>query len=384
MWLVAGALAAPPEVDALVRAALDREPMLAAAAARARQERASTPIGAAPMDPMVAVTLMGSGPDMAAADLMISQTFVPPGSLAAARAASDARADAAGARALGAALGLEAEVREAAAMLAGAEARLDALAAARASAVASTDARVARSGAGMADNGEVAMAAMALAEIDGRAEIARSDAAIARAMLVRLCGGAPEHLALAPPPARLPSRGDPPEIAAMEAMRRMAEADAAMARAERAPDLTVSAGWSFRPPSMWGDMATLGVSTSLPVFSARKQGPRVAAATLATTAADLDRDAARLDVDRELSASAASFEALTRRLADARRAAAAARASVDGARSAWSAGMGDLGPVLEAEGRVAEIAEMEAMIRSDALIAEARYAAVAGVSLVSE
>ena len=371
-------------VDDLVRHALDRDPALAAARARAQAARSGASVGAAPMDPMIGLDAMGTGPDMASLDVMVSQTLLPPGSLDAARDAGGARADAADARALGDALALEGRVRAAAAACAGARARIDQLQLARSEAEALVVSTRAMLSAGMASTAHVAMAEMEVADIDGRIEAARSDERAAVAELVLLTGETPGTLTLPPIPEGAPPVGDAPMVVAMEAMARMATFETEMARRERLPPLTVSAGWSFRTKDMWDDMALAGLSVSVPLFASRNQGARVDETAALAEAASRDLEAARRDLELERSQMSSELEGLRARDAAAVRMADAARVAMEAARSAYTAGTGDAATLIVAHHRHSEALEMDAMLRTDALTTYAKLAALLGTSLMEQ
>ena len=369
-------------VDDLVHRALDRDPALAAARARAQAARSGARVGASPMDPMIELDAMGTGPEMASLDVMVSQTLRPPGSLDAARGMGGARADAEDARALGDALALEGRVRAAAATCAGARARIDQLELARSEAAALVVSMRAMVSAGMASTADVTMAEMEVADIDGRIEAGRGDERAAVAELVLLTGKTPGPLTLPPMPDGAPPTGEAPMVVAMEAMARMATFETEMARRERLPPLTVSAGWSFRTKDMWDDMALAGLSISVPLFASRNQNARVGETAALAEAASRDLEAARRDLELERSQMSTELESLRVRDAAAVRMAEAARAAMEAARSAYAAGTANVSTLVTAHHRHSEALEMDAMLRTDAISTYAKLAALLGTSLL--
>jgi outer membrane protein TolC len=171
-------------------------------------------------------------------------------------------------------------------------------------------------------------------------------------------------------------------VVAMEAMARMATFETEMARRERLPPLTLSAGWSFRTKDMWDDMALAGLSISVPLFASRNQNARVGETAALAEAASRDLEAARLDLELERSAMSSELESLRARDAAAVRMADAARVAMEAARSAYAAGAGDVATLVVAHHRHSEALEMDAMLRTEATTTYARLAALLGTSLL--
>src|SRR3546814_2104460 len=61
-----------------------------------------------------------------------------------------------------------------------------------------------------------------------------------------------------------------PRLQALDAATAQAEADVRLARAEKRPDWSVSAGYSRRGPN-YADMVSVGVSIDLPLFAKHRQ-----------------------------------------------------------------------------------------------------------------
>src|SRR3546814_11142468 len=68
-----------------------------------------------------------------------------------------------------------------------------------------------------------------------------------------------------------------------------AEADVRLARAEKRPDWSVSAGYSRRGPN-YADMVSVGVSIDLPLFAKHRQDPIITARAAPATRERLEPD----------------------------------------------------------------------------------------------
>jgi len=110
-----------------------------------------------------------------------------------------------------------------------------------------------------------------------------------------------------PPPADVDTEGlrfqleTNPELLVAEAQRRRAAAGIELARAEKRPDFGISVTYGRRNPD-FGDAVSVMGSVTLPIFTDRRQNPRIAAAEAEAAAALAERD------DR-LRAVTAQFEA---------------------------------------------------------------------------
>lgn len=110
-----------------------------------------------------------------------------------------------------------------------------------------------------------------------------------------------------PPPADVDTEGlrfqleTNPELLVAEARRRRAAAGIELARAEKRPDFGISVTYGRRNPD-FGDAVSVMGSVTLPIFTDRRQNPRIAAAEAEAAAALAERD------DR-LRAVTAQFEA---------------------------------------------------------------------------
>jgi outer membrane protein TolC len=116
---------------------------------------------------------------------------------------------------------------------------------------------------------------------DRRSELA-ADVAKARARLIRFTSDAEADVTGNPPMLDI-DRTDLveslsllPRLQALDAGIRGAEADSALARADKRPDWRASVSYGRRDPA-YGDVVSFGVSIDLPLFAGRRQDPRIAA-----------------------------------------------------------------------------------------------------------
>ncbi|MFZ5475902.1 MAG: TolC family protein [Myxococcota bacterium] len=173
---------------------------------------------------------------------------------------------------------------------------------------------------------------------------------------------------VAPPPASLARAEAPagdvvrPELAEAEAMRRMAEAELRMARADRLPMVEWMAGWDAMAAHP-EERLMVGVGVEVPL-SQRSRAARVRAAeaevSRAASMEEVARDEVARDVaeaERRLAGARAVLDVVERELLPA------ARDRVEAARAAFAAGMDDVRPLLDAERAVldAEIRHEEAL-----------------------
>ena len=116
----------------------------------------------------------------------------------------------------------------------------------------------------------------------------------AKAQLTRWTGVAdPEIAGQAPSPAidaeRLrASVATLPDLRAADASIGQSEADIALARAQKNPDISLTASLARRQPQ-FGTFASVGVAIDLPLFAKNRQDPRIDASLRAAQAARLDR-----------------------------------------------------------------------------------------------
>jgi cobalt-zinc-cadmium efflux system outer membrane protein len=116
----------------------------------------------------------------------------------------------------------------------------------------------------------------------------------AKAQLTRWTGAAnPESFGMAPTPdidaGRLRAGvAELPGLKAADASIGQSEADVALARAQKNPDISVNASFARRQPQ-FGTFVSVGVSIDLPLFAKKRQDPRIDASLRAAQAARLDR-----------------------------------------------------------------------------------------------
>ena len=90
-----------------------------------------------------------------------------------------------------------------------------------------------------------------------------------------------------------------PLLGARDAMTRQAEADVALARADKRPDWSWELAYQRRDP-MFGDMVSAGVTITLPIFAGRRQDPIIASKAAAAGQARAEREASRREIIAQL------------------------------------------------------------------------------------
>ena len=202
---------------------------------------------------------------------------------------------------------------------------------------------------------------------DRRSEL-EAEIAKARARLVRFTGDPQADAVGDPPPLEVHSEHlttaieTLPRLRALEAQTRAAEAEVGLARAEKRPDWRVSASYGRREPN-FGDLVSVGVSIDLPLFSKRRQDPRIAARASEAERAHFDRLAAEREVSAALAADLADHEMHDRLRDNARNVLvplAKRRGELD--QASYAAGTLDLGSALLSTLALAE-AEVDALAR---------------------
>jgi len=202
---------------------------------------------------------------------------------------------------------------------------------------------------------------------DRRSELS-ADVARARARLARFTGDAEADVAGDPPmidvnkPGLFAGLPLLPRLVALDAGIRGAEADSALARADKRPDWRVSANYGRRDPA-FGDMVSVGVSIDLPLFAKQRQDPKIAARASEETQARMLRAAAERELVAALDSDLADHAMHMQRLANARNVLvplAKRRAELDMA--SFAAGKLDLGNALLSSLALAE-AEVDALAR---------------------
>lgn len=115
-------------------------------------------------------------------------------------------------------------------------------------------------------------------------------------------------------PERLAHRlHDHPELAAFAPRTREAEAGIREALADKKPDWEVELAYQHRPD--FSEMASLVVSFDLPVFAARRQGPRIAARRAELAGIEATREAAVREHAQMLESDLAAYRQLDRAVA---------------------------------------------------------------------
>jgi outer membrane protein TolC len=146
-------------------------------------------------------------------------------------------------------------------------------------------------------------AAQMRAALEDRRSEAASALARARAVLTRWTGEAdPQAAGPAPdhgvaPGALRAALDRNPALLARDAAARQAQADVALARADKRPDWSWEVAYQRRDP-MFGDMVSAGVSISLPLWGKSRQDPMIAARAASAGRAEAQRQ----DAERALTA----------------------------------------------------------------------------------
>lgn len=214
------------------------------------------------------------------------------------------------------------------------------------------------------------------ADLEDRRDELQAAAGRARAELSRWTGD-PEADVTGPPPgfevdprllkssiARLPN------LATADAARLQAVANVGLARAAKRPDWGLDFGYQHRDPR-FGDMVSVGVTMSLPLFAANRQDPIIAAELAAAGQADAEREAIRRDLVAQLEAGLADHamhHAQWRRATEILT--PLARQRVDLETASYAAGRADLSDLVQAFGALAN-AQLTLMDREAAVSADA-------------
>jgi cobalt-zinc-cadmium efflux system outer membrane protein len=206
------------------------------------------------------------------------------------------------------------------------------------------------------------------AQVNDRRTVLIAEMAKARAALARFTGDPDPQVAGAPPtltvnPASLKATiAQLPSLRALDAQTAVADAETRLARADKRPDYTVSASYGRREPN-YGDLVSVGVSIDLPLFSKRRQDPKIAARASEAARTRFTRQAAEREIVAALDTDLADHAMHHQRLENARNTLvplAAKRAELD--RDSYGAGTVDLGSALLSSLALAE-AEIDALAR---------------------
>jgi outer membrane protein TolC len=153
-----------------------------------------------------------------------------------------------------------------------------------------------------------------------------------------------------------------PSLQTLDADVSAADAETELARADKRPDWRVSTSYGRRDPA-YGDMVSVGVSIDLPLFTKRRQDPRIAARASEAERARLLRTAGEREFAAALEGDLADHTMHHQRLMNARNTLvplAKRRAELDMA--SYAAGKLDLGSALLSTLALAE-AEVDALAR---------------------
>ena len=158
-----------------------------------------------------------------------------------------------------------------------------------------------------------------------------------------------------------------PELLLADAERRRAEATIGLARAERRPDFGVSVTYGRRNPD-FGDVVSVMGSVTLPIFTDRRQNPRIAAAEADAAAALAERDDRLRAITARFEADLAAWRSAVRQWERARdELLPLARDRVDLETASFVAGRADLIDVIAAKSALA-LLELEIVEREQAAV----------------
>jgi outer membrane protein TolC len=213
----------------------------------------------------------------------------------------------------------------------------------------------------------------ALLDIDDARTRIEADLETARAMLVRFVPGSdPIALGAAPPvdvdPVRL--RADlegNPEIRIADAIAGRARAATDLARADLRPDFGVNVTLGRRNPDFGNAVSVMG-SITLPLFTGRRQEPRITAAHAQAMAADAERQDLQRAITAQFEADLAAWRSANRQWQRAReQLLPLARDRADLETASFAAGRADLIDVIAARTALA-LLELEILEREEAAV----------------
>ncbi|MES0873973.1 TolC family protein [Sinimarinibacterium thermocellulolyticum] len=148
--------------------------------------------------------------------------------------------------------------------------------------------------------------------------------------------------------------GEHPELQALERAAERSGADVELARAAYRPDWRLQAMYGYRRP--YDDMFSVQVGIDLPLFTARRQDPALAAARAEYDAAKADAEDARRALLAELQAAWGEQALVDQRLSHFEtRLLPVARLRVDSALAAYGGGRGTLAAVFDARVQALDI-----------------------------
>ena len=161
------------------------------------------------------------------------------------------------------------------------------------------------------------------AQVDDRRSALVAEIAKARARLARFIGDPDVSVVGSPPEftidrGRLLSNvGDLPSLNALDAQTAAMDAETRLARADKKPDWKVTASYGRREPR-FGDLVSVGVSIDLPLFSRKRQDPKIAARASEAERARFDRLAGEREIIAALESDLAEHTMHHARLENAR------------------------------------------------------------------
>ena len=158
-----------------------------------------------------------------------------------------------------------------------------------------------------------------------------------------------------------------PELVLADAERGRAEAGVALARSEKRPDFGVSVTYGRRNPD-FGDAVSVMGSITLPIFTDRRQNPRIAAAEADAAAALAEREDRRRALVADFEADLATWRSTVRQWRRARdELLPLARDRADLETASFAAGRADLVDVIAAKSALA-LLELEILDREQAAV----------------
>jgi cobalt-zinc-cadmium efflux system outer membrane protein len=206
------------------------------------------------------------------------------------------------------------------------------------------------------------------AQVSDRRIALVAEIAKAKARLARFTGDPDPSVSGAPPEfpingaALLANIGALPRLHALDAQTNAKDAETRLARADKSPDWKVSASYGRREPN-FGDLVSVGVSIDLPLFSRKRQDPKIAARANEAERARFDRMAGEREAIAAVEGDLAQHAMHHARMENARDnlvPLARKRAKLDF--DSYGAGTVDLGTALLATLTVAE-AEVDLLVR---------------------
>jgi len=227
---------------------------------------------------------------------------------------------------------------------------------------------------------DLARADLELALLDDELTEHRRRADSARAALARYIGSA----AFRPLPSRIPAMPEPAPLETLEhrlvehpaaeaERRRIDSAEYGVAIAEQAykPRFALEGGYGLRVDR--ADLATIGVTLSVPLFTGKRQDRRRAAAVRQMSAAELDHQTLLLDLRRQLDQALVDWRRLQERLAlYARTIGKRARQTAEASVSTYASGQTDFAELVRDQLAEIRIRLKRAEIETEAARAWAR------------